>query len=97
MKPRNSTGKKAEPTACAYSQDGNLIVCGCDDGSIMAWDSRKAFVNTSLLGRQCHMNNNFISSIVFSYDNKTIATRGGLYKITHFKITYLNMIYLHRY
>jgi WD repeat-containing protein 70 len=77
IKPRNVQGKKAEPTTCSYSRDGNLVACGCDDGSIQMWDHRKAFINVTLLGRQCHMSNNFISSLSFSYDNKTIVTRGG--------------------
>jgi WD40 repeat protein len=77
IKPRNAQGKKAEPTSCTYSRDGNFIACGCDDGSIQMWDNRKAFVNVSLLGRQCHMSNSYVSSITFSYDNKILVTRGG--------------------
>jgi WD40 repeat protein len=77
IKPRNVQGKKAEPTTCTYSRDGNLIIYGCDDGSIQMWDHRKAFVNCTLMGRNCHQSNNFISSIACSYDNKILATRGG--------------------
>ena len=77
VKPRNVQGKKAEPTTCAYSRDGNLIMCGCDDGSIQMWDHRKAFISVTLLGRQCHMSNNFISSIACSYDSRLLATRSG--------------------
>lgn len=77
IKPRNAQGKKAEPNSCAYSRDGNLVACGCDDGSIQMWDHRKAFVNTTIVGRNCHASNNFISSIEFSYDNKVLASRGG--------------------
>ena len=77
LKPRNAQGKKAEPTCCAYSRDANLIMCGCDDGSVQAWDPRRPFVNVTILGRQCHQANNFISCVEPSYDNKIIATRGG--------------------
>ena len=79
IKPRNAQGKKAEPTTCTYSRDGNMVACGCDDGSIQMWDHRKAFVNTAILGRQCHAGNNFISSIEFSYDGNALASRGGEY------------------
>ena len=77
VKPRNAQGKKAAPTCCCYSRDGFMIMCGCDDGSLQMWDKRRPLVNVTLLGRQCHMNNNFVSGITVSYDNKTIATRGG--------------------
>lgn len=77
IKPRNAQGKKAVPNACAYSRDGNMVACGCDDGSIQMWDHRKAFVNTAILGRDCHASNNYISNIEFSYDGKALASRGG--------------------
>lgn len=77
IKPRNAQGKKAEPTSCAYSRDGNLVLCGCDDGSLQLWDHRKQFISPCVLGRTCHMSNNYISSVQFSYDNKLIASRGG--------------------
>lgn len=77
IKPRNVQGKKAEPNACAYSRDGNLIACGCDDGSLQLWDHRKQFLSPCLLGRACHLANNFVSSVQFSYDNKILATRSG--------------------
>lgn len=77
VKPRNIQGKKAVPTCCTYSRCGNLVMCGCDDGSIQIWDQRKPLVNVTFQGRQCHMSNNFISSIVTSYDSKIIASRGG--------------------
>jgi WD40 repeat protein len=77
IKPRNAQGKKAEPNSVTYSRDGNFLASGCDDGSIQMWDTRKPFINASHLARNCHMSNNYISSIVFSYDNKSIATRAG--------------------
>lgn len=77
VKPRNVQGKKTVPTTCAFSKDGNLIMCGCADGSIQMWDQRKKFINVTLLGRDCHMANSGITSIVCAYDSKTLATRGG--------------------
>ena len=43
IKPRNAQGKKAEPTSCAYSRDGNFVGFGCDDGSIQLWDHRNYY------------------------------------------------------
>lgn len=77
VKPRNVQGKRAVPTTCSFSRDGNLIMCGCDDGSIQMWDPRKPFISTALLGRQCHQAGSDISSIVCSYDSKIVVTRGG--------------------
>lgn len=90
IKPRNAQGKKASPTCCAYNRDGSMVIYGCEDGSIQMWDHRKAFINCTLLGRDCHMAGSFISSIDVAYDNKQIASRGGddtlkLWDIRNFK------------
>lgn len=77
IKPRNAQGKKAVPTSCAFSKDGNLVMAGCDDGSIQMWDTRKKFISVNFLGRLCHQANSGITSIVASYDSKLVATRGG--------------------
>lgn len=90
IKPRSAQGKKVEPTCCLYSRDGMYITVGCDDGSIQMWDHRKSFVNVALLNRNCHQASSAISSIVYSYDNKMLASRGcddtlKLWDIRNFK------------
>lgn len=75
MKARTQGGLKANPTTCSYNRDGNLIACGCYDGSIQIWDHRKNFVNTAFLLRDAHMKNNEISSLSFSYLGSYFATR----------------------
>nr|CAG4650023.1 EOG090X0364 [Sida crystallina] len=77
MKCRSQGGLRAEPTCSSYSRDGLLIGCGCFDGSIQMWDTRKMFVNTSILIRNGHQSSTDISAIVFSYDGRQFATRGG--------------------
>ncbi len=77
VKPRNAQGKKAVPTTCTFSRDGNLMIYGCEDGSIQMWDTRKAFVSVALMGRQCHQAMSDITSVVCSYDSKILASRGG--------------------
>jgi WD40 repeat protein len=90
IKPRSIQGKKCEPTCVTYSRDGNMITVGCDDGSIQLWDHRKPLVNVALQNRNCHQAGSAISSIVYSYDNKLIASRGcddtlKLWDIRNFK------------
>nr|CAG4640718.1 EOG090X0364 [Eulimnadia texana] len=77
MKCKAQSGLRATPTCCSYSRDGNLIACGCSDGSIQMWDHRKMFVNTSVMIRGAHSSGTETSSIVFSYDGRNVATRGG--------------------
>jgi WD40 repeat protein len=90
IKPRTAQGKKCEPTSIAYNRDGTTITVACDDGSIQVWDHRKSFVNVALQNRNCHQAQSAISSVVYSYDNKTLASRGcddtlKLWDIRNFK------------
>src|SRR5436305_166851 len=75
MKPRSVGGLRAAPNSCSFSRDGLLIACGCNDGSIQMWDTRRNFVNTSQLIREAHSKCE-ISSLQFSYDNKLFLSRG---------------------
>lgn len=77
IKPRQKGGLKTNPTACAFSRDGNTVSCGCFDGSIQMWDHRKNFVNTSMLLRDAHQNKTEISSISYSYLGSYLASRGN--------------------
>ncbi|KAL5015983.1 hypothetical protein ScPMuIL_005572 [Solemya velum] len=77
MKPRTQQGRKVIPTACAYSPDGRYVAAACQDGSIQLWDHNKMFVNVALMNRTAHMNGSDTSCLCFSYDGKTLASRGG--------------------
>lgn len=77
IKARASTGLKANPTTCAYSKDGLLVTCACDDGSVQMWDHRKSFVNVAINVKQAHTKGTETSGLTFAYDNKGFATRGG--------------------
>lgn len=66
---------KTIPTICAYSREGNVVACGCIDGSIQMWDHRKNFVNPSLIQRNAHAQGAEISSLSFSYLGQMLATR----------------------
>ncbi|XP_025405404.1 gastrulation defective protein 1 homolog [Sipha flava] len=77
IKCRAKNGLRTIPTTCSYSNDGKLVACACRDGSILVWDTRKpSFVNATLTIRDGHLNNSDTSSIVFSYRDTLICTRG---------------------
>lgn len=77
MKCKTKNGLKTVPTACTYSRDGNLIACGCVDGSIQMWDHRKMFVNTTKLLRDAHQNGADISCLQFSYHGDMLCSRAS--------------------
>ncbi|KAJ9590597.1 hypothetical protein L9F63_016367 [Diploptera punctata] len=64
------------PTACAYSRDGNTVACGCNDGSIKMWDSRKMFDKTTMLLQEAHKPGTEISCVTFSHLGSLLGTRG---------------------
>ncbi|XP_037341115.2 WD repeat-containing protein 70 isoform X1 [Pungitius pungitius] len=76
FKPRSFQGKKVVPTSCTYSRDGKLIAAGCQDGSIQIWD-RNLSVHTKFHCRQAHNPGSDTSCLAFSYDGRTLASRGG--------------------
>ncbi|KAG7199462.1 hypothetical protein KM043_014088 [Ampulex compressa] len=75
IKCRAQNGVKTIPTTCGYSREGNVVACGCMDGSIQMWDHRKNFVNPSLILRTAHAQGSEISSLSFSYSGNMLATR----------------------
>ncbi|XP_066584432.1 gastrulation defective protein 1 homolog [Prorops nasuta] len=75
IKCRAKNGVKTIPTTCSYNKEGNVVACGCIDGSIQMWDHRKSFVNPSLILRTAHAEGNEISSLSFSYLGHKLATR----------------------
>ncbi|CAH1401134.1 unnamed protein product [Nezara viridula] len=77
IKCRAKNGLKTSPTTCSYSRDGNLIACGCLDGSMQMWDHRRMFVNTAYLVRDAHDFGSEISSIAFSYASSLLASRAA--------------------
>ncbi|XP_071536300.1 WD repeat-containing protein 70 isoform X2 [Panulirus ornatus] len=77
IKARASNGLKTVPTTCAFSRDGLLVACACDDGSIQMWDHRKNFVNVTINIKSAHTRGSDTSGLTFAYDNKGFATRGG--------------------
>ncbi|KAJ2938882.1 hypothetical protein O0L34_g17693 [Tuta absoluta] len=77
IKPRQQGGLKTNPTACAFSRDGNVVAAGCYDGSIQMWDHRKNFVNTSTVVRDAHQRQTEICCVSFSHLAHSLATRAN--------------------
>ncbi|KXJ22542.1 WD repeat-containing protein 70 [Exaiptasia diaphana] len=77
IKTKNKGGKKTIPTYCCYSRDGKYIVGACQDGSIQIWDTKRMFVNTTMLQRDAHAYGSETSCIDFSHAGNSIVSRGG--------------------
>lgn len=75
IKPRSLGGLRIRPTVCAFSQLGELLAVGCDDGSIQMWDTRKSYINTAHMVRNAHQSNTDMSSLMFGYSGTLFATR----------------------
>lgn len=68
-------GLKSVPNTCNYSPDALLIVAGCNDGSVMMWDTRRKFISTSSCIKNAHLKGSEICSVVYSYGQGKICTR----------------------
>lgn len=55
IKAKDSRGLKTGITACAYAHKGELVIAGCEDGSIQLWDTRaSSFHRPSVLIEKAH-------------------------------------------
>lgn len=74
IKCRAQNGLKVSPTAVNYSRDGNVIACGCADGSLQLWDFRKSSVAPAMQVRKGHQPVE-VTSICFSHVGDMLLTR----------------------
>ncbi|KAL3316757.1 WD repeat-containing protein 70 [Cichlidogyrus casuarinus] len=72
---KDRKGQKTPPTCCAFSKDGNLVTAACRDGSVQVYDLRKQTAYPTFQAKNAHANGVEVTSIAFSWDAKTIATR----------------------
>lgn len=77
IKTKSKQARKTPTDFCTFSNDGKMIVAACEDGSIQAWDTRKAFIHTAFCKRDAHTNGSNTSCLSFSYDGLEFASRGG--------------------
>lgn len=75
IKPRSQAGLRTQPNVVAFTQLGDLIALGCNDGSVQMWDTRRSFVNTTHLIRDAHAKSTDITSIMFSYNGSYLVSR----------------------
>lgn len=69
------SGLKSVPNTCNYSPDALLVVAGCNDGSVLMWDTRRKFISTSSCIRNAHLKGSELSCVVYSYGQTKICTR----------------------
>lgn len=68
-------GLKTVPNVSKFSRDGLSIVAGCNDGSVMLWDTRRKFISTSSCIKNAHLKGSEITGIDFNYGMSKICTR----------------------
>lgn len=70
------SGLKAVPGVCRYSRDALCIAVGCNDGTVLMWDTRRKFLTTSLCIKDAHLKGSEITGLEFSYaSQQLICTR----------------------
>lgn len=74
IKCRAQNGLRISPTACNINREGQVVACGCSDGSIQLWDLRRKSVAPSSQVRKAHLPSE-ISSIRFSNIGDNLLTR----------------------
>lgn len=70
-------GGRSKVSACAWSPDGKYIGAACEDGAIHIWLASSNFARPNSTVENAHEKGTITSSIVFSSDNRQLASRGG--------------------
>lgn len=68
-------GLRTVPNVSKYSRDSLSIIAGCNDGSIMTWDTRRKFFSTSSCIKNAHFKGSEITGIDYSYSGDKICSR----------------------
>lgn len=75
VKTKQQGGLRAIPSTCRFSRDGQLMVAGCQDGSLQFWDQRRTLVHPSHTVREAHRRGTDVTCVAFSQDGRQLATR----------------------
>ena len=70
-----ANGLKTVPTVCCYSPDGLSIAAGCQDGSLMFWDTRRKFISTSSCVRAAHQKGSDMTALCYSSAGHKLCSR----------------------
>lgn len=68
-------GVKTIPNVSKFSRDSLSIIAGCNDGSIMTWDTRRKFLSTSSCIKSAHLKGSEITGIDYCYSGNRICSR----------------------
>ncbi|XP_065285901.1 WD repeat-containing protein 70 [Dermacentor albipictus] len=75
VKTKQQGGLRAIPSTCRFSRDGQLMVAGCQDGSLQFWDQRRTLVHPSHTVREAHRRGIEVTCVAFAQDGRQLATR----------------------
>lgn len=75
VKTKQQGGLRAIPSTCRFSRDGQLMVAGCQDGSLQFWDQRRTLVHPSHTVREAHRRGIDVTCVAFAQDGRQLATR----------------------
>ncbi|KAI9501324.1 WD40-repeat-containing domain protein [Coemansia spiralis] len=70
-------GTRIAVTACAYSNDGNIIASAQQDGGLLVWPTKGPFTRPASHVENAHVQGTETSCIAFAPNGQHMATRGG--------------------
>jgi WD40 repeat protein len=70
-------GTRTKVTCAAFNHDAKMLAAGCLDGALHIWSTTGTYSRPNASIENAHQRNSEMSSLCFSKDGRTLATRGG--------------------
>ncbi|MCO5589731.1 hypothetical protein L7F22_043699 [Adiantum nelumboides] len=70
-------GTRTKVTCGAFSNDGKMLAAGCLDGALHIWSTSGTYSRPNSTIELAHEHDTTTSSVCFSKDGRTLASRGG--------------------